>query len=157
MYYKRWYYERQGIPYAKGMVPVFGHLLRYDKVMKKYNDYQHPWIHVFEEDFGKKIPKIYGICNNFEPVLHIRDPDMLQEIYVTKNKYFDKHPYLKGIFFPLLGESTLFEASNQSWAAKRKVLSTAFYKEKLTKMVVLIKEEVRKSLAHWKDTYVTAQ
>ena len=39
MYYKRWYYERQGIPYAKGMVPVFGHLLRYDKVMKKYNDY----------------------------------------------------------------------------------------------------------------------
>ncbi len=97
------------------------------------------------------------MCNNFEPVLHFRDPEMLQEIYVTKNKYFDKHPYLKGIFFPLLGESTLFESSNQSWATKRKVLSTAFYKEKLNLIIVLIKEEVRKTMLLWKDKYVTPQ
>ncbi len=122
--------------------------------MTKYKDDQHPWTHMIEEDFGSKIPKIYGIFNSFEPTLYIKDPDMLNEISTTKNKYFDKHPALKNIFAPLIKNSIIFDESNQLWATKRKTLSAAFYKEKLLKMIVLIKRELKKSLDMWKEKYV---
>lgn len=64
---------------------------------------------MLEEDFGTNIPKIYGIFNNFEPTLYIRDPDMLNEIYGSKNKYFDKHPTLKNIFGPMIRDGIIFD------------------------------------------------
>ncbi len=43
---------------------------------------------------------------------------------------------------PCLGESILLMRSNELWSAKRKSLSTAFYKDKLGKMMNIIREVV---------------
>lgn len=64
---------------------------------------------------------------------------MLEEIYITKNKFFDKHDVFKNILAPLVGEGLIFDRSDARWAAKRKVLSGAFYKDKLIKMTALMK------------------
>jgi len=40
--------------------------------------------------------------------LAISDPAVLQELYVQKNKYFDKHPLIKNVSYVLTGESILF-------------------------------------------------
>jgi len=68
---------------------------------------------------------------NYFPNLFIRDPAHLNELYVTKNKYFDKHPLIRNLLYPLMGESILLSDSSELWGKKRKTLSTAFYKEKL--------------------------
>ena len=44
--------------------------------------------------------------------------------------------------------------SNELWAAKRKIISAAFYKEKLVKMTFLVKQELKISLEMWKEKYV---
>jgi len=79
---------------------------------------------------------------------------MVHEIYVTKNKYFDKHHSIKNAFFPLVGDSILFDRSTKEWQTRRKIISGAFYKEKLQKMTLLIKNETKKTLAEWRDNYV---
>jgi cytochrome P450 len=63
----------------------------------------------------------------------------LDEIYVKKNKYFDKFPLIKNLLYPLMGDSILLDATSDSWGNRRKSLSTAFYKEKLLKMIELVK------------------
>jgi len=86
---------------------------------------------------------------NYFPYLFFRDPDMLNELYVTKNKYFDKHPLIKNLLYPLMGDSILLAASTESWSMKRKSLSTAFYKDKLIKMCDLVKSTLREVLNSW--------
>jgi len=76
---------------------------------------------------------------------------MLEELYVTKNKYFDKHTRIYNITKPMLGDSILMSRSTEIWSKKRKVLSTVFYKDKLSKMMDIIREVVLnfvKSIEH---------
>lgn len=48
-YYKRWYYERQGIPFCKGIVPLFGTLPRMKKILDEFPDFNgHPGTIIFE-------------------------------------------------------------------------------------------------------------
>lgn len=64
--------------------------------------------------------------------LTFSDPEMVNDIYVTKNRYFDKHPRSKWILQRLAGESIFFSKSDELWAKKRKSLSAAFYKDRMT-------------------------
>ena len=60
---------------------------------------------------------------------------------MTKNKYFDKYPRTKNLLFELMGNSLLFENSNELWSKKRKSLSTSFYKDKLLGYFELMKQQ----------------
>ena len=68
----------------------------------------------------------------------INDPEVINEFYVSLNKFVDKHPKQYRVFKTVIGESILFNSSNEMWALKRKHLSAAFYKDKLNKMLALI-------------------
>lgn len=92
--------------------------------------------------FNGNPPKVYGFCYLKEPTLVVSDPHILEEVYVSKNKYFDKHPRIYEFFKPLMGETILMARSNELWSKKRKSLSTAFYKDKLGKMMDIIRTVV---------------
>jgi cytochrome P450 len=77
---------------------------------------------------------------NYYPNLFIRDPVLLNELYVTKNKFFDKFDLTRNLFYPLMGDSILLSSSSDQWNQKRKSLSAAFYKDKLLKMLELVKQ-----------------
>jgi hypothetical protein len=78
-------------------------------------------------------------CFNYYPTLIVRDPKMLDEIYVTKNKYFDKFNTVRTLLYPLMGDSILLSESSETWSNKRKALSHAFYKDKLISMLETVK------------------
>jgi hypothetical protein len=44
-----------------------------------------------KEDFGDSQPGICAVFMTYKPNIFFRDPELLNELYVTKNKYFDKH------------------------------------------------------------------
>jgi hypothetical protein len=67
---------------------------------------------------------------------------MVDEIYVKKNKYFDKYHMTKNLLYPLMGDSILLSESSESWSNKRKSLSHAFYKDKLLKMLEIVKHSM---------------
>jgi cytochrome P450 len=98
-------------------------------------------------------PSVYGFFHAFEPVLFINDPEIVQEMYTTQNKYFDKHPYIKNLFAPLMGEGLIFDRSNERWAKKRKALSITFYKDRMLKMQGNIIGHAQKAAEHWRTNF----
>lgn len=46
------------------------------------------------------------------PMIFVSDVECVEEIYTTKNKHYDKHPYFKNLLLNLLGSSILFADSN---------------------------------------------
>lgn len=53
-----------------------------------------------------------------------------------------------------MGESILLSESNRQWSSKRKVLSTAFYKDKLLKMIELVKVVLREVVEDWNLRFI---
>ena len=89
---------------------------------------------MMKEDFPGKRPAVIGIYNGFVPTLFINDPEMVNDLYVSKNKYFDKEEQSRNVFFPLMGDTILFAPSTEEWSLRRKAVSATFYKEKLVKL-----------------------
>ena len=70
---------------------------------------------MINEDFPEKVPGVVGIYNGFAPTLFISDVEMINELYVTKNKYFDKEKQIRTVFYPLMGDTIIFAPSNEEW------------------------------------------
>lgn len=86
-----------------------------------------------------------------DPTLHISDPKIVQALYTTHNKYFDKHPIVRDVTLQLTGRSILFADSGPEWRKRRSAFSPAFYKGKLIQMVELAKGSMRTTIQRWKD------
>lgn len=72
----------------------------------------------------------------------MQDAAVVEAMYTTKNKYFDKHPLVKDLTHCLLGDSILFAETTQDWKKSRKAMSPAFYKGKLVQLVEIAKLSV---------------
>ena len=150
MYLKKWYYESQGVVFVKGVVPVLGNLPRFKKIMDKgINDV--PWFTCINEDMGGgKLPKVIGLFNSYEVSLFITDPEMMNEVYLNKNKHFEKHSFFANVTRPLLGETMVFQRSDENWREKRRAFSSVFYKEKLIRLIHNIKEPTKRMLSKFR-------
>jgi cytochrome P450 len=138
---------------VRGCMPLVGNIPRILKTIKKYNTNERPMNHIIKEDCGDKIPKIFIEFIADNPTIWVNDPNILSDIYVTKNKYFDRHPIPHEAFKPMVKDSILFSRNNKEWAERRKTLSAAFYKEKLVKMAELTKAVVAAEVKRWHEQY----
>jgi hypothetical protein len=77
MYYKKWYYERQGIKFCHGVVPVFGNLPRIKRIIEKYGLTDHPWRYLLNEEFPGKRDPIVGFFVGYQPLFEIGDPHLV--------------------------------------------------------------------------------
>ena len=80
------------------------------------------------------------------PTVLISDPTVVEAMYTTNNKYFDKHPILKDLTVCMFGKSLLFAETSQEWREARRTISPAFYKGKLLNLVEIARESVRFSI-----------
>ena len=85
---------------------------------------------------------------NHRGSLIINDPEIVSELYISKNKYFEKSDKTRRHLGPgFLGNSINLMPSNELWSLKRKTISSALYKDKLTRMlktiICLANEKVR--------------
>ena len=87
--------------------------------------------------------------------LSIQDPNVVGELYTTKNKYFDKHPLVKDVSLCLTGESILFAETNKDWKDSRKAMSPAFYKGKLENLVEIAKTAVKTTVGCFENIIAT--
>ena len=89
---------------------------------------------------------------NQKGVIIVTDPEIVNELYISKNKYFEKSDKMRrqlGTGF--VGRSILFEPSNEFWAMKRKRIASAFYKDKLTPMLQNIVALSNQQVKAWKS------
>ena len=82
--------------------------------------------------------------------LGIADVKVVEALYTTKNKYFDKHPLIADLCYCLTGDSILFANTSDDWRSSRKAISPAFYKGKLENLVEVGKSAVATTLQRFK-------
>ena len=82
--------------------------------------------------------------------LAIADVKVVEAMYTTKNKYFDKHPLIRDLSECLTGNSILFAETTEDWRKSRKAISPAFYKGRLENLVEIAKGAVAKTLKRFK-------
>ena len=83
--------------------------------------------------------------------LCIADPEMVQDLFVSKNAIFDKTGTFEGIFSKLLHSSFLFSKADAIWKAKRKACAHAFYKDRLVLMLELLKDKIEGDCIKWTE------
>jgi cytochrome P450 len=72
--------------------------------------------------------------------LWFNKPKYLEEIFVTKNAFFTKHELERSVSKPLLNENIVnMNTDDPAYKKKRKALSSAFLKSKMTDIIQMIK------------------
>ena len=100
-------------------------------------------------------PKVVGLLFGHGMNLFVMSAELLEDIYIHKNNFYDKSPLSQMMFAPYLGESTLLIASNDVWRNKRKAMSSAFYKSKLEKILENVKAVMDDKLLEWEQNYAS--
>lgn len=117
-----------------------GNLLKFVGLIKNLDVYNARSVYgeYYYQIYGEKLPPVtldYRFPNG---ILDINDPRIVQELYTTFNKVFDKSDTTHMQMMPLTGDSIIFSKSNEQQALKRKHLSASLYKEKLHEMLKMI-------------------
>jgi cytochrome P450 len=89
------------------------------------------------------------ICLLTKPTLLISDPDMVQDLFTTKNKIVDKVSSSEWIFRNLLGHSFLLSKTDAVWKAKRQACAHSFYKDQLKIMMEVLKGKIEHYFDIW--------
>ncbi|TNV80196.1 hypothetical protein FGO68_gene6044 [Halteria grandinella] len=150
------HYSKQGLPFFQGVLPFVGNYLRLVRLMQEVPRQEFvPFGPMIKQDFGSAHPpEVIVSMMQQQPVLVLNSAKSLTELYVTKNRFFEKDPIGAIQFGSLFGQSIVLAPSDEVWAKKRKVLGSAFYKEKLFKMVGVIREIVREKIVEIEKEYV---
>ena len=84
------------------------------------------------------------VCFNFlsQVSIKISDPVIVQELYTTYNNLTDKRGQARDLLSPMLGDSILFSKNDEIWKTRRKAISHAFYKDKISHMLEVFKDTV---------------
>ena len=142
MYSKINYYKRQGVRFHSGIYPVLGSYLRLIQSKKepiKGGSLVTNFVNNTYFSDGKEVSPFVGVVFGTTVSLYVNHPEAAAEIFIAKNKYFDKHPRSANLLKRFFGDSILFAKSDMLWQQKRKALSAALYKEKLRVMIDIIK------------------
>ena len=75
-------------------------------------------------------------------------------MYINKAKFFEKDPMSRIIFKEFIGDSLVMIDGDQEWSQKRKVMSAAFYKDKLVKMTEVVREVVNQKIKEMESDYI---
>jgi cytochrome P450 len=143
--YNYWYYKKQGVAFVGPMLPIIGNFFKVCQVMQTEPTPDFvPFMPILEENYGKggDFPEVCCFMMQSQPLIVLNSAQALTDVYVTKNKFFDKDPMSRITFGSLFGDSIVLAASDELWSKKRKVLSSAFYKDKLIKMTETIRQVV---------------
>ncbi|TNV79831.1 hypothetical protein FGO68_gene11525 [Halteria grandinella] len=86
------------------------------------------------------VPPFSTLLIGSDLCLMVNRPEAIEELFITKGKYYDKHPASLHIIGVVAGDSILFARSDMQWQQKRKVISSALYKDRLRGMAETIKK-----------------
>lgn len=147
------FYRKQGVPIKYSIsLPFVGSFKPLVEYIKEFKPTNNPFVgfikhHYFPKDTDV-VPQFCGVMFGSELRLSVNRPEAIEELLITKNKYFDKHPSTAKLMGYVMGDSILFQESNLVWAHKRKVISQALYKEKLRGMIEIIKNVTLNDIAN---------
>jgi hypothetical protein len=128
---RRRFYADQGVAFC----PYFPIITDVFRLIRQSIADQHrlPFFVFIKKALGvDHLPGFSGTFLFGMPMIFIADPDALEELYVTKNAAFTKHPLERQMSAPLLLNNIVnMDTDDPNYAPKKRVLSSAFYKGKV--------------------------
>lgn len=118
------YYKLQGVPFhwdiwpVVGCIPTVWYIDNYDNKVG-----QHPVARFVDKLHNYDPPSIAGVLFSYKVCLIVNKPDVINDLFLTKNKFFDKHYSAGHLLKSVIGDSVLFARSDLQWQHKRKSLS----------------------------------
>jgi hypothetical protein len=97
------------------ILPFIGNMVTFMLTQKKIKDGENALMETATVCFEGTPPPVYGFAFFKSATIVIADPNIIEELYVSKNRYFDKHPRVASMFMPCLGDSILLARSNDLW------------------------------------------
>ncbi|XP_011299794.1 probable cytochrome P450 28d1 [Fopius arisanus] len=138
------YWKCKGIPEARGAILGIGHIL--DQVLLRKN------MGMMTEVFYKDHPddSMVGIYVAQNPVLVVRDPDLVKFVLSTGFGYFSDNITLVKKNDPLLFHDPFFQ-NGQAWKDKRGIFVSAFSSKKLKDRIFQISTTCEKLITYLKE------
>jgi hypothetical protein len=92
---------------------------------------------------SKKLPAMTGMCLPGRNIVMINSAELLDDLFVNYNGLMTKSSFERLASTKMAGKNVLFmDTFHKDYAKTRKVLSVAFFKQKLVAITKIIKEEV---------------
>ena len=96
-------YSSRGVQILPGVYPILGNGLAMEAQLKKMEGFKdNPISYMYVDHFGKNLPKFYGSFLFSEFVIATSDPFVVEEFFITKNKFYDKHPMMEKMLVDFL-------------------------------------------------------
>ncbi|XP_014477701.1 PREDICTED: cytochrome P450 9e2-like [Dinoponera quadriceps] len=126
------YFKRHGILHVPPVL-IFGDMMSIALRRTSFADYLQK-LYWFKPD-----AKYYGFYPTSRPVIMLRDPELVKEVFV---KNFDLFPNRRGLaeFNDILFSKNLFSLRDQKWRDVRNLLSPSFTSSKMKMMYTLMFE-----------------
>jgi hypothetical protein len=70
---------------------------------------------MYFKDKKTKVPPIVGMVFGLSVTFIVNRPEPAEDLFLKKNKYFDKHPRTAKFFSRVFGDSILFAKSDLLW------------------------------------------
>lgn len=83
--------------------------------------------------------------------LWVADPDIAQDVFITKNAHLDKTVESFLLFKCIIGQSFIFSPNDETWKIKRKAMAHAFYKDRLQHMLETLKSFLISTFTRWAE------
>ena len=102
--------------FHRRILPFFGSYVDIAKYAATAKN--HLFVDFCQDIFFKnkeRVPDIVGIALSNTLCLMVNRPEPAEEIFLSKNKYFDKHPLTKEVFKMIAGDSIVFARSDMLW------------------------------------------
>jgi hypothetical protein len=134
------YLKKQGVVFTAGF-HLWSDLMAIEKVLKD-NPCKIDWTQMIRNQLKcEKVPSKSASIIMGIPYIALADVDYLQDLYVNKNQFIERHDRADREAAFILDKAIFFKkSSDPKTAEKRKALSGAFFKSKLIGMTKIIKQ-----------------
>jgi hypothetical protein len=117
VYYKYFFYTTQGIHSTGFPIPFINNGMQIMKAFGKVKEIK--WT-VLEEYWHssrnyKTLPPLLIEFSGPKGMIIVTDPDLVHELYLNKNKHMEKSTKMQRILRRFIGNSLLFDKSNDLW------------------------------------------
>lgn len=137
--------KAQGIPFPWGYNP-----LRMKKDFDRAKEDQPNALELLpmlRKKIGDNLPPVIGVPAFADVWLLILDSSTSQQLFIDKNKFNTKHPMSKEAQSSFLERTLLFtETEDADYAQRRKIVTAAFFKQRLIDMTLIIKQVCHKKI-----------
>ena len=139
LYKKQKEWEAQGVVFGPGF-PIITDMIYFIYYLTKYPQ-DIAFSRIFQEYHGDNMPDKAGIFLFFMPCIMWNNCQALEELYGTKNAFYDKHKIERDFGRPMINNSIAsMQTDDPAYKKKRKALSGAFLRGKIGEIIENIKE-----------------